>query len=92
MAALVNGTMVRYLDMSDAHLRLSAAHPSDNIPGLMAIAEITGASGKDLMLAIAISYEVHCTSFFVCEPFAKWLSGSINQNNTQGNQSFTFAN
>jgi 2-methylcitrate dehydratase len=61
MAALVNGTMVRYLDMSDAHLRLSAAHPSDNIPGLMAIAEITGASGKDLMLAIAISYEVQCT-------------------------------
>ena len=61
MAALVNGTMVRYLDMSDAHLRLSAAHPSDNIPGLMAIAEITGASGKDLLLAIAISYEVQCT-------------------------------
>jgi len=61
MAALVNGTMVRYLDMSDAHLRLSSAHPSDNIPGLMAIAEITGASGKDLMLAIAISYEVQCT-------------------------------
>jgi 2-methylcitrate dehydratase len=61
MAALVNGTMVRYLDMSDAHLMLSSAHPSDNIPGLMAIAEITGASGKDLMLAIAISYEVQCT-------------------------------
>jgi 2-methylcitrate dehydratase len=61
MAALVNGTMVRYLDMSDAHLRLSSAHPSDNIPGLMAIAEITGASGKDLMLAIAIAYEVQCT-------------------------------
>lgn len=61
MAALVNGTMVRYLDMSDAHLRLSSAHPSDNIPGLMAIAEITGASGKDLLLAIAISYEVQCT-------------------------------
>lgn len=61
MAALVNGTMVRYLDMSDAHLRLSAAHPSDNIPGLMALAEITGASGKDLILAIAVSYEVQCT-------------------------------
>jgi len=60
MAALVNGTMVRYLDMSDAHLRKSAAHPSDNIPGLMAIAEITGASGKDLMVAIAISYELQC--------------------------------
>jgi 2-methylcitrate dehydratase len=61
MAALVNGTMVRYLDMSDAHLRLSSAHPSDNIPGLMAIAEITGAGGRDLILAIAISYEVQCT-------------------------------
>lgn len=61
VAALVNGTMVRYLDMSDAHLRLSSAHPSDNIPGLMAIAETTGASGRDLLLAIAISYEVQCT-------------------------------
>jgi 2-methylcitrate dehydratase len=60
MAALVNGTTVRYLDMSDAHLMKSSAHPSDNIPGLMAIAEITGAGGKDLMLAIAISYEVQC--------------------------------
>jgi 2-methylcitrate dehydratase len=46
--------------MSDAHLMLSSAHPSDNIPGLMAIAEITGAGGKDLLLATTISYEVQC--------------------------------
>ena len=60
MAALVNGTMVRYLDMSDAYLMTSSAHPSDNIPGLMAIAEARGKSGKDLLLATAISYEVQC--------------------------------
>ncbi len=60
LAALVNGTMVRYLDMSDAFLMTSTAHPSDNIPGLIAIAEEAGASGKDLILAIVISYEVQC--------------------------------
>ena len=60
LAAFVNGAMVRYLDMSDAFLMTSTAHPSDNIPSLMAIAEATGASGKDLLLAIVISYEVQC--------------------------------
>ncbi len=60
LAALVNGAMVRYLDMSDAYLMTSTAHPSDNIPGLIAIAEQTGASGKDLIQAIVISYEIQC--------------------------------
>jgi 2-methylcitrate dehydratase len=60
LAALVNGAMVRYLDMSDAYLLTSTAHPSDNIPALLALAEATGASGKDLLLAIVISYEIQC--------------------------------
>ena len=60
LAALVNGAMVRYLDMSDAYLLTSTAHPSDNIPALLALAEATEASGKDLILAIVISYEVQC--------------------------------
>ncbi len=60
LAALVNGAMVRYFDMSDAYLLTSTAHPSDNIPALLALAEATGASGKDLLLAIVISYEIQC--------------------------------
>ena len=60
LAAFVNGAMVRYLDMSDAFLMTSTAHPSDNIPSMMALAEATGASGQDLLLAIVISYEMQC--------------------------------
>ncbi|MCG8543987.1 MAG: MmgE/PrpD family protein [Alphaproteobacteria bacterium] len=60
LAGFVNGAMVRYLDMSDAFLMTSTAHPSDNIPSLMALAEATGASGKDLLLATVISYEIQC--------------------------------
>lgn len=60
LAALANGAMVRYLDMSDAYLLTSTAHPSDNIPALLALAEATGAGGEDLLLAIVISYEIQC--------------------------------
>lgn len=59
-AALINSAMVRYLDMSDAYLMASTAHPSDNIPAILAIAEATGATGKDVLLATVISYEAQC--------------------------------
>lgn len=59
-AALVNGTMVRYLDLNDAYRTLDACHPSDNLPGLLALAEAEGFPGKDLILALFISYEIQC--------------------------------
>jgi 2-methylcitrate dehydratase len=59
-AALVNGTMVRYLDLNDAYRTLDACHPSDNLPGLLAVAETHGLSGRDLVLALFISYEIQC--------------------------------
>jgi 2-methylcitrate dehydratase len=59
-ATLVNGAMVRYLDMSDAYLMIATAHPSDNIPGVLAVAEAIGASGKDTLLATIACYEAHC--------------------------------
>lgn len=59
-AALINGTMVRYLDMSDAYTQISTAHPSDNIAALVALAEANGNSFGDLVLAIIISYEIQC--------------------------------
>ncbi len=41
MAAFVNGTMVRYLDISDTYLGLGGGHPSDVIAGIIAVAEAT---------------------------------------------------
>jgi 2-methylcitrate dehydratase len=59
-AALLNGTMVRYLDLNDAYRTLDASHPSDNLPGLLAVAEALGSSGRDFVLALFISYEIQC--------------------------------
>lgn len=57
-AALANGAMVRYLDFNDTYLALEPLHPSDTIPGLIALGEWTEASPKELLTAIAIAYEV----------------------------------
>jgi 2-methylcitrate dehydratase len=59
-AAFVNGALVRYLDFNDTYLSLEPAHPSDNIAPLIAVAEAYEKSGMDLILAIAIAYEIQC--------------------------------
>lgn len=59
-AAFVNGSLVRYLDFNDTYLSLEPAHPSDNIAPLIACAEAYGKSGIDLILAIALAYEIQC--------------------------------
>ncbi len=60
LAAFANGTMVRYLDCNDTYLSKEPAHPSDNIPAVLAVAEAEGASGKDLITAIVLCYEIQC--------------------------------
>src|SRR5258708_12753394 len=60
MAAFVNGTMVRSVAGNDAWRTLDAARPSDNLPGILAVAEALGGSGRDFILALAISYEIQC--------------------------------
>ena len=60
MAAFVTGSMVRYLDLNDAYRTLDASHPSDNLPGILAVTEALGGSGRDFILALAISYEIQC--------------------------------
>jgi len=60
LAAFANGTAVRYLDYNDTYLSLEPAHPSDNIPACWAAAETASATGKDLITAIVIAYEIQC--------------------------------
>ena len=59
-AAFANGCLVRYLDYNDTYLSKEPAHPSDNIPAAMAVAEVERANGRDLITAIALAYEVQC--------------------------------
>ena len=58
MAAFVNGAMVRYLDFNDTYTGRDAAHPSDNIPVVLAAAEAHERSGRELIAAIVLAYEV----------------------------------
>src|SRR5262245_38080170 len=58
LATFVNGGLVRYLDFNDTYLAKEPAHPSDNIPAVLAVGETARASGKRVVQAIALAYEV----------------------------------
>jgi 2-methylcitrate dehydratase len=55
MAAFANTIMVRAFDYNDGGV---GAHSSDMIPGLLAAGESIHASGLDVLVAIALAYEV----------------------------------
>jgi 2-methylcitrate dehydratase len=58
-AAWANGTAVRELDMHDTFLAADYAHPGDNIPPILAVAQTMGKSGRELIRGIATGYEIH---------------------------------
>ena len=62
LAVFANGVMIRYLDFNDAFVSLThgAGHPSDTIAALLTSAELTGRSGRDLITATVLAYEVFC--------------------------------
>ncbi len=60
LAAFVNGIMVRYFDYNDTYLSKEPAHPSDNIGPCFSVAESERATGKDLLIAIVLAYEIQC--------------------------------
>lgn len=57
-AAFANGTMLRFLDINDTYRTKDGSHPSDNLGGVTAVAEMLGLGGRDLLLALTISYEI----------------------------------
>ena len=59
--ALLNGAMVRYLDFNDSYMTTGeTCHPSDNLSAVAAGAEYAQGSGRDLMTALAVAYQVQC--------------------------------
>jgi 2-methylcitrate dehydratase PrpD len=59
-AALVNGAAAHALDYDDVHMAMPG-HPSVAIlPGLLALAELEGSSGREVMAAFAAGYETAC--------------------------------
>ena len=60
-AALYNGALVRYLDFNDSYFAPGeTCHPSDNLAPVLATAEYAGASGRELLTALAVAYQVQC--------------------------------
>src|SRR5262249_27047159 len=59
-AALINGISSHVFDFDDTDL-LTAVHPSAPVmPTVLALAELNPVSGRDLVTAIAIGFEVEC--------------------------------
>ncbi|MCC6322873.1 MAG: MmgE/PrpD family protein [Phycisphaerales bacterium] len=57
-AAFLNDHMIRAMDYNDIYWKADPCHPSDIIAGPLALCEYKGLSGKDLILATIIAYEV----------------------------------
>ena len=61
LAAFVNGVRVRYQDFSDAYVSAAGlCHPSDMFGPVLAAVETARGGGTDLILGIALAYEIFC--------------------------------
>src|SRR4051794_24679262 len=60
LAAFANGVHFRYLDYNDTYLSLEPAHPSDNLAAVLAVAEPAKSSGRDIITAAVLAYEIQC--------------------------------
>src|SRR5688572_29971262 len=60
LAVFANSVMARYLDFNDGYVKKGSGHPSDTIAALVSAAEVAGASGRDLIVATLLAYEVFC--------------------------------
>lgn len=59
VATLVNGVPLRGYDYNDLYIgERNGGHPSDTVPGLIAVAEWQGKSGRDFVNALVVGYEV----------------------------------
>lgn len=60
-AAFYNSALVRYIDFNDSFLAPhETCHPSDNFGAVLAAAEYADRGGRDLLVALAVAYQVQC--------------------------------
>jgi 2-methylcitrate dehydratase len=58
LAAFANTIMVRTYDWNDGMQARGGGHPSDMIPGILALGELTRSSGLDVLVATTLAYEL----------------------------------
>lgn len=79
-ATFANGVLMRALDLNDYTVGARGAiggHPSDNIPAALAAAEHCGASGRELLAAIVIGYEIYGRLREAMDKKAEWDGVSV---------------
>lgn len=77
-AAFLNGALVRYLDFNDSYLaKGETCHPSDNLSAVLAGVEYAGGSGRDLMTALAVAYQIQCRLSDVAPVRAKGFDHTV---------------
>lgn len=60
-AAFYNGALVRYLDFNDSYMAgHETGHPSDNLGAVLAGAQYANQTGRELLTALAVAYQVQC--------------------------------
>lgn len=57
-ASLINGVAIRGLDYNDVYWKQDPSHPSDLLPAAFCVGEREKRSGKDLLVATVIAYEL----------------------------------
>jgi 2-methylcitrate dehydratase len=73
VASFVNGALIRTLDLNDTYTGpRQVGHPSDNIGAALAAAEVADRSGRDLMKAIRLGYEVYGRILDMGDPESPW--------------------
>jgi 2-methylcitrate dehydratase len=60
-AAFLDSALVRYLDFNDSYLAKGETyHPSADLGAVLAACEYADRSGRDLLTALAVAYQVQC--------------------------------
>ncbi|MBI2859496.1 MAG: MmgE/PrpD family protein [Chloroflexi bacterium] len=64
LAAFANDVMLRYPEFNDIYMsRTGGCHPSDNFPAILACGESAHASGREIITAAVLAYEILCRLF-----------------------------
>ena len=81
-AALINSLLIRAMDYNDVYWKQDPCHPSDIIPAALAPAEFRGVSGKELITAIVVAYELEMRLCLAANPGVReigWHHASLTQ-------------
>ena len=82
LAALMNSLLIRALDYNDIYWEEDPSHPSDIFGAILASAEANGKSGKDLLVAAVIAYELEMRWCLAAHPGVReigWHHATLTQ-------------